>query len=395
MKKALSLLKKENGQALVIVAILFSVLLGFGALAVEYSYLSLQQRKLQNAADAGALAGIVELANGKYSEAVITAQQFVELNLDHLDMKKLQVDVYDVNDDNKELKVDVKYDFDTLFIKLKAPPSASATSSWTAITETGNSGDGALNNKIIPLTLLEKENSKFSDNDLAFIGYYHKIGSINQEEFYGNFGYFTYKNNQVSKLKEFNEKDLEESFAGVSKKPLLGHLVFGKDYLASLDNRYDDESKEGIKSRIKDSNKPGANKEEIMTAIIPIVRIREEEIGNTIRQIRRDDDGERENDGEHFEFDIVGYRKILVVDYVVQLNTNIFIWENWGRIQGLNSTYTFSEFDDEYIKSPWQSSGDKKKIYEDSIIVKFGEFLEIEDLNNEDTETIIEYRLIK
>jgi Flp pilus assembly protein TadG len=50
-------LRKENGQALVIVAIALVVLMAFVALAVDVGQWYQQRRQMQNAADAGALAG--------------------------------------------------------------------------------------------------------------------------------------------------------------------------------------------------------------------------------------------------------------------------------------------------------------------------------------------------
>ena len=43
INKIKSLIKNEDGQTLVLVALLFSVLLGFAALSIDYGYLSLQK----------------------------------------------------------------------------------------------------------------------------------------------------------------------------------------------------------------------------------------------------------------------------------------------------------------------------------------------------------------
>ena len=65
MKKNLmsSMLRNQRGAVAVIVGILIFVLVGFGALAVDISHLHVARNELQNAADAGALAGARVLYN--------------------------------------------------------------------------------------------------------------------------------------------------------------------------------------------------------------------------------------------------------------------------------------------------------------------------------------------
>ena len=65
MKKNLmsSILRNQRGAVAVIVGILIFMLVGFGALAVDISHLHVARNELQNAADAGALAGARVLYN--------------------------------------------------------------------------------------------------------------------------------------------------------------------------------------------------------------------------------------------------------------------------------------------------------------------------------------------
>lgn len=60
-KKAMKIWFKEEGQALIQVTIALVVLLGFVALAVDLSFGYAQRRDMQNAADAGALAGAYQM----------------------------------------------------------------------------------------------------------------------------------------------------------------------------------------------------------------------------------------------------------------------------------------------------------------------------------------------
>ena len=57
-------LRHENGQTLIYVALGMVVLLGFVALAIDVGYVYGERRRMQNAADAGALAGAHDLCLG-------------------------------------------------------------------------------------------------------------------------------------------------------------------------------------------------------------------------------------------------------------------------------------------------------------------------------------------
>jgi Flp pilus assembly protein TadG len=66
-------LRKEDGQALIITLISFTVLLGFFGLAVDVGYMFYTKRQLQVAADAAALAGASVLTAGTPTLSLITA----------------------------------------------------------------------------------------------------------------------------------------------------------------------------------------------------------------------------------------------------------------------------------------------------------------------------------
>lgn len=50
-------LGNESGQSMILVALMLTVILGFGALAIDVGYMTIQKSSLQNAADSAALAG--------------------------------------------------------------------------------------------------------------------------------------------------------------------------------------------------------------------------------------------------------------------------------------------------------------------------------------------------
>lgn len=66
---------EEKGQAMVLIALLTTVLLGITALTVDMGYLQWQKRQIQNTADASALAGAQDLQNAEDA-----AQRYAELN---------------------------------------------------------------------------------------------------------------------------------------------------------------------------------------------------------------------------------------------------------------------------------------------------------------------------
>jgi len=74
-------LRHENGQTLIYVALGMVVLLGFVALAIDVGYVYGERRRMQNAADAGALAGAHELCLGNGAgAAVATARDYATRN---------------------------------------------------------------------------------------------------------------------------------------------------------------------------------------------------------------------------------------------------------------------------------------------------------------------------
>ena len=78
MKKLFNRVKKENGQVVLMTAMLLVVLMGFTAFAIDLGMVEIEKAKLQNAADAAALAGANELPNAFY--AVTAAKDYAQKN---------------------------------------------------------------------------------------------------------------------------------------------------------------------------------------------------------------------------------------------------------------------------------------------------------------------------
>jgi hypothetical protein len=79
MEKIKKCLKHEGGQVLVLAALLMTVLMGMAALAVDIGMVTVTKSKLQNDADAAALAGAMEISSGK-TKAEETAKLYAKAN---------------------------------------------------------------------------------------------------------------------------------------------------------------------------------------------------------------------------------------------------------------------------------------------------------------------------
>jgi hypothetical protein len=96
-------MKNEDGAVLVLVALMMTVLMGFAALAIDVGFMYNQRRSLQNAADAGALAGVLEIElTGDYQSAAKTAVlkniaiPVEDITVTLVSPKKVKVDVEQV-----------------------------------------------------------------------------------------------------------------------------------------------------------------------------------------------------------------------------------------------------------------------------------------------------------
>ncbi|WP_407269474.1 pilus assembly protein TadG-related protein [Radiobacillus sp. PE A8.2] len=78
MKKIWRIFKKEDGNTLVFFSLVMVVLMGFAALAIDVGMVQFTKTKLQNAADAAALAGVQDLPN--QTNAKNTATHYAQVN---------------------------------------------------------------------------------------------------------------------------------------------------------------------------------------------------------------------------------------------------------------------------------------------------------------------------
>jgi hypothetical protein len=112
IKKIITLIKEEKGQALILVALSMVVLTGVAALSVDYGYLAWQKRDLQNAADAAALAAAWDLPNGDYQAR---ANEYVSK---YIDISEMPTTVTTTKLNNKAVRVEIHREYNTLFAKV-------------------------------------------------------------------------------------------------------------------------------------------------------------------------------------------------------------------------------------------------------------------------------------
>lgn len=118
---------QEEGQALVMAALLMSVLLGFAALVVDVGYLYTEKRQLQTAVDAAALAGaLIGAETTDEGARGIEIAKYLKANLNVLgeSMEQVKVDFTDLGEQNVEVSVYARDDYQTFFARVLGIQSA-------------------------------------------------------------------------------------------------------------------------------------------------------------------------------------------------------------------------------------------------------------------------------
>lgn len=147
MKHLISrLLKKEEGSVIVIVAIAFTVFLGFVAIVTDIGLLYVKQNKVAHAVDAAALAGAQELPDNP-ANAVAIAKSYAQLN----GLDPLQVTAT-VAPDNKSITVTSNEKVDLVLARLFGRNFSTVSASAKARVAPARSLTGA-----VPFSVLKQE----------------------------------------------------------------------------------------------------------------------------------------------------------------------------------------------------------------------------------------------
>ena len=117
-----NLIKETRGQVFVLSALTLPVMVGMGAIAVDVGYVYVARNEMQNAADAGALAGAQILATGgTQSNARATAIQYSTLNMAGLDYLASATTQVNITNGGTQVQVTVNQPNLGLFLAPTAP----------------------------------------------------------------------------------------------------------------------------------------------------------------------------------------------------------------------------------------------------------------------------------
>jgi hypothetical protein len=137
--------QSQRGQVLVIVAIGLTVLLLFVALAVDVGFWYGQRRHMQNAADAGALAGAYELCHGTPSNYVAAATDYAERNgADHVRVLRVDANGAPNSESGTTVVVSATVDAPTFFSRLVLSDAISVSAVGAAACGEAVTGCGAM-----------------------------------------------------------------------------------------------------------------------------------------------------------------------------------------------------------------------------------------------------------
>lgn len=172
---------EEDGQSLVMIVLLLGVLLGFSALVVDVGLMYAEKSKLQNAADAAALAGAMELPDKTAAESV--AEIYADNNEVPFE------DVIITFPEKTKIKADVEGDVPYIFAKFLNLAGNGTTVKATAVAQVEYHWDG----QALPLTntgsLYTSENillrtNKSPGDKSQIYDFYKKTSSTGKNSYY-------------------------------------------------------------------------------------------------------------------------------------------------------------------------------------------------------------------
>ena len=130
---------QEDGQSIVVLALMLVVFLAFVALALDGGNTYVRKRQAQTAADAGALAGARQLCEtGEVTPALNAAQEYA-VTRNGSDTANVSVDL-----NNGRVKVDTIITFDTFLAHLIGRPQIQVAATATAECQAPGAGEGII-----------------------------------------------------------------------------------------------------------------------------------------------------------------------------------------------------------------------------------------------------------
>jgi len=122
------LLKEESGQAIVLLALVFTLLCGLAALSIDVGYMALAKAELQNAADAAVMAAAQELPDNP-DQAITCAQAYANVNGESSDDVRVTI-----GEDNKSISVAINRTVPMSFANILGTKAADLSADATAKT---------------------------------------------------------------------------------------------------------------------------------------------------------------------------------------------------------------------------------------------------------------------
>jgi Flp pilus assembly protein TadG len=164
----------EQGQAMVMAAFAMVVILGFGAFAVDIGHVAVQKSDLQNAADAAALAGVVEMPLS--ANAVSTAVNYAKINGMDVAANNVTLNgekVYATAIGTKQLRVECSREVDYYFAGVLGFESKVVTA--VAVAEKNSSSWSGEALPFVNTNILFSLNGQFDVRDKAGYGSFDSI----------------------------------------------------------------------------------------------------------------------------------------------------------------------------------------------------------------------------
>lgn len=166
--------QEESGQALILVALMMVVLLGMGALVVDYGYMAMQKSELQTAADSAALAGAKSLHDKTTDEVKTLAQQVADANIDG---------AFTINTIPNKANGTVIVEVSQVAPKFFAGVLTSSASTTTIRADAGAKNESIWNGEVIPFINMHEPyavNSSISLWEKVDSGYFDRINDIKE-----------------------------------------------------------------------------------------------------------------------------------------------------------------------------------------------------------------------
>lgn len=164
--------KSQRGQVLIVVAVAITVLFLFVGLAVDVGFWYGERRKMQNAADAGALAGAYEICHGDPTQYADSARDYAERNgADEVTVLRVNLDGSADEDAGTTVVVSATVTAQTFFSRLVLP-NVRVSAVGAAACGSAEGGCGALpiafdeptynNSTLLPCSEYDAASGKFT-----------------------------------------------------------------------------------------------------------------------------------------------------------------------------------------------------------------------------------------